>query len=499
MTPENMGKDPIELVPFSLILLIALLIRDDFIKVEDIWPYFIKKMRNEDGELTDERDEVAAYHKGMEKILDFKYQALEKSVLGEDKEAVKIGKEANEYRRWRNGKLPYNFQLWLVTCLLKVNDFEDAELIIGSMWGDEKIDLRIHKELLLTLFWYAEKMIQQMFFDIPTNRKGWSRKRIQNAKDLDIIPDNGKGVKICRTPEDICQTIPILLRVLGVHLGLNTVVLLRLLKVVNHYMVGNLSKYGESQIQSFAFEMTGRYLLPAQTVVREHDQSLDTEMWHILKAMDVNRRFRCYHDLMTRSYLTNGLQIERMIELQQQVTRWSSRVSSDSKRLKILRKDSQKFANSGNGLIVASKVIRECANYENLHQPFISTMEEGSFHELTLDMLSFGILKQLTDKQDQYRALDDEALVCADLRNLADFTALLYKTFPSIDKRPLMTYLLNRMKRSNSCHEMTILSKILHRMNGWKENLDDFADIDLLAGGLLMKLEDTGASEVYQE
>ena len=126
-------------------------------------------------------------------------------------------------------------------------------------------------------------------------------------------------------------------------------------------------------------------------------------------------------------------------------------------------------------------------------------MEEGSFHELTLDMLSFGILKQLTEKQDQYRVLDDEALVCPDLRNLADFTALFYKTFPSIDKRPLINYLLNRMKMSNSCHEMTILSKMLHRMNGWKENLDDFADIDRLAGGLQLKLEDTGASEAYQE
>ena len=44
---------------------------------------------------------------------------------------------------------------------------------------------------------------------------------------------------------------------------------------------------------------------------------------------------------------------------------------------------------------------------------------------------------------------------------------------------------------------MTILSKILHQMYGWKESLDDFTDIDLLAGGLQMKLEDTGGSEAY--
>ena len=109
MTPEKTGADPIELVPFSLILLIALLIRDDFIKVEEIWPYFVKKVRNKEGEVVDERDEIATYHKGMERILGFKYQALGRSTLGEDKEAVKIEKEANYYRKWKNERLPYNF------------------------------------------------------------------------------------------------------------------------------------------------------------------------------------------------------------------------------------------------------------------------------------------------------------------------------------------------------------------------------------------------------
>lgn len=193
-----------------------------------------------------------------------------------------------------------------------------------------------------------------MHSDIPTNQKGWGLKRAHNTKNLDTIPDNGKGVKTCRAPEDLCKAVPIILRVLGVHLGLNTAVFLRLLKVVNHYMVGNLSKAGETLVQNIAFEMTGRYFLPALTVVREHDLSLDSEIWQILRAMEVNQRFAFYHDLMTRSYLTNGLQIERIIQLQQQVAHWSKRVNSDSKRVKILRKDSQKFANSGNGLMVAS-------------------------------------------------------------------------------------------------------------------------------------------------
>ena len=66
----------------------------------------------------------------------------------------------------KSKKLPYNFQLWLVTCLIKLNDFEDAELIIGAIWG-EKLDLTINFELLSSLFWYADTIIHDMYIKLP--------------------------------------------------------------------------------------------------------------------------------------------------------------------------------------------------------------------------------------------------------------------------------------------------------------------------------------------
>jgi hypothetical protein len=48
-----------------------------------------------------------------------------------------------------------------------VNDFEDADLVIGSIWGDEKLDLTIHKEILQNLFQYLDVMIDQLYNDLP--------------------------------------------------------------------------------------------------------------------------------------------------------------------------------------------------------------------------------------------------------------------------------------------------------------------------------------------
>jgi hypothetical protein len=56
-----------EVVPFSLFILIAYLIREEIFKVEDIWQYLI----------LDGKDEVKQYHTSHQKVLAFKYLALE--------------------------------------------------------------------------------------------------------------------------------------------------------------------------------------------------------------------------------------------------------------------------------------------------------------------------------------------------------------------------------------------------------------------------------------
>lgn len=43
--------------------------------------------------------------------------------------------------------------------MIQINDYDDAEILISSLWGDEKIDLTIHKDLLLSLNSYLEATI----------------------------------------------------------------------------------------------------------------------------------------------------------------------------------------------------------------------------------------------------------------------------------------------------------------------------------------------------
>lgn len=71
--------------------------------------------------------------------------------------------------KMRRDKFPCSLQLCLISCLIAINDVEDAELILASEWGDEvslsceKIDLTIHNQILTNLFKLLDIIIDEMY------------------------------------------------------------------------------------------------------------------------------------------------------------------------------------------------------------------------------------------------------------------------------------------------------------------------------------------------
>ena len=61
-----------------------------------------------------------------------------------------------------------------------------------------------------------------------------------------------------------------------------------------------------------------------------------------------------------------------------------------------------------------------------------------------------------------------------------------------------MTYVLNRMN-GNQSHETTILSKLLHSMFGWKDDLANYEPLERLAAGLRLKLDLADSAHLFLE
>ena len=115
---------------------------------------------------------------------------------------------------------------------------------------------------------------------------------------------------------------------MGAHLGLNSVVFDRLLKVVNHYM---LLTNTNPEIKELAYDMTGNCFLSALTVSKGENRSLENELWSILKGTEFNRRYEFYTNLMNRDYLSNLAQLRRLVELQPKVVKWGKSLGNDIK------------------------------------------------------------------------------------------------------------------------------------------------------------------------
>jgi hypothetical protein len=168
-----------------------------------------------------------------------------------------------------------------------VNDFEDAELVIGAIWGDEKLDLSIHKDLCDGLFNYLEIIIEKMHSNM--NPSVWSRNKAQPKL---FLAENPKGVQICETPEQLIENIQKVLRILGMHISFNPNVFFRVIAMTNHYLVNN------DNLKVEAFKMTGEYFLPALCIVRDNNEvlkeMLDHELWAILSKIDFKSRYFFY-------------------------------------------------------------------------------------------------------------------------------------------------------------------------------------------------------------
>jgi hypothetical protein len=166
-----------------------------------------------------------------------------------------------------------------------------------------------------------------------------------------------------------------------------------------------------------------------------------------------------------------------------------------------MSKEVSELANGGNGLILANQLLHVCSVYSNLTKPAICAMERGRFEELTLDMIAYSILNTLVEKQDQFKTIDSEGNVHFALTYVTEFASLFFKAFPAVDLKPILIYVLNRLKEGDNFHEAIFLSGILQTMFGQKDlqvSLLNEKQLQSLAGGMQLKLEMLRHTKQYQ-
>lgn len=121
---------------------------------------------------------------------------------------------------------------------------------------------------------------------------------------------------------------------------------------------------------------------------------------------------------------------------------------------------------------------------------------------MALDMMAFTMMRNLSEKQDEYNEMDSEGNLPLQFTHFIEFAALFFKTFHWVDMKPLIIYVLNRLNSGDKTGESFILSNILTNMSGWKDleitQLND-KQLQCLAGGLKLKIDIMEMSAEYKK
>ena len=78
--------------------------------------------------------------------------------------------------------------------------------------------------------------------------------------------------------------------------------------------------------------------------------------------------------------------------------KWTKHLSDEDSRIKMMQAETAMLTASGNTMILASQVMKVISNYNNLIRPLLLTLRSIDMSPLALDMFSYCIVRQLSDK-----------------------------------------------------------------------------------------------------
>ena len=123
-----------------------------------------------------------------------------------------------------------------------------------------------------------------------------------------------------------------IIKILGVHIGYNPRIFLQVLKVTNYYLMQSDSVEIKEQVKSIA----GEYFLPGLCIVLDSNamlqEMIDKELWQILQKIDYKDRYNIYQELLSRGYLSNISLLNRLIDLQPKIAKWTKSISGSDKK-----------------------------------------------------------------------------------------------------------------------------------------------------------------------
>ncbi|KAF9076495.1 transcription factor/nuclear export subunit protein 2-domain-containing protein [Rhodocollybia butyracea] len=507
--------------PKSLYLAAALLIREGFVALEDLYPH----LSPVDSEMENVR---LAFMKDVKsriasaKMSQLAMAAPLESTMSSAPMSTKVKATITSDVKAPEPKILPNQKAGLLMALLSVGALKPAIAIVSRFpWmvdaQPEIADLfiRILKHSISLLY---ESLVAKEYnpdFVQPRSRFGATgvappppRKPVlslwaptppstSTTEFVFFFPDWIEQVPICTGLEDLLDVVEPFMRFIGPHISRDPLFLTKFVRLGRQQILATVindpitnKPIGEPDqehpVQQSWYRVTRQYLFPALPLIRGNAVCI-VEVWNILRLFDIELRWKLYGEWRSEMYKSHPELRIRQVQADRESKGILRRLSH--KTIDSLSGPLAKLAHS-NPCILFSNAVNQIMAYDNLASVVVQALKNVT--NMGFEVLIFTILDALANPHKE-RVKDDGVNTSDWLQSLASFIGMLFRRY-NTSLHPVLTY-INHQLQNGQTTEIVVLRELIWKMAGI-EPLPSLSDsqIQAMAGGPALRIESIASS-----
>ncbi|KAK7061446.1 THO complex subunit 2 [Favolaschia claudopus] len=307
-----------------------------------------------------------------------------------------------------------------------------------------------------------------------------------------FFPQWIERVPICSSLDDLVDVIEPLIAFIGVHISRDPLFLTKFLRLGRSHLQTTVPVDATTKrpvgdpdpqhpIRIFWFGILRKYLLPALTLIRGN-AVCTVEIWNIIRQYETTARWRLYGEWKSAMYKSHPELRVRLAHVEKESKGILRRLSHNT--FDSLSGTVAKLAHS-NPCIFFTNAVNQIMAYDNLANVVIQALRYVT--TMGFDVLVFIILDALANPNKD-RLKDDGVNTSDWLQSLASFTGMLFRRY-SADLTPLLKYIVHQLHNGQTT-EIIVLRELIWKMAGI-EPLPSLSDSQIIAmaGGPCLRIE----------
>ncbi|KAG6378421.1 transcription factor/nuclear export subunit protein 2-domain-containing protein [Boletus reticuloceps] len=506
------GLDVHEPLPKGLYLAAAILIREGFVSLEELYPH-----------LSPSDEDIESYHKDYldqvhQRIADAKVTQLAMAAPLESTNGSKARSEPVEEIKKVSDWKPPNQKAALVSALLSVGALRPAFAILTKFpwFVDAHVELA---DLVLRVLRHSIAPLYDTAFVLKERNPSFTQPRARYSSTgvlltptrkpqmtvvaptppstattefVFFFPDWSERVPLSTTFEDLVDVIEPLMGFVGLHMSRDPLFVSKVTRLGRSQLMSTATldpvtkkPTGEpdplNPVRMFWFKLLRLYLLPSLPLIRGN-AVCTVEIWNIIRQYETTARWKLYGEWKTSTYNLHPELRIRQVQADRESKGILRRLSHQT--IDTLSGTVAKLAHS-NPCIFFANAVNQIMAYDNLAGVVIQALRYVT--NMGFDVLVYVILDALSNPY-KNRVKDDGVNISDWLQSLASFTGMLFRRY-SADLSPLLKYVVHQLYNGQTT-EIVVLRELIWKMAGI-EPLPSLSDsqIAAMAGGPALRIE----------